>query len=184
MAKKKKQIIDLEEQRYGLFMSENSFDLDVAYGRNFLQTDNAQKLKIYKIDAIKTKSNHIYGQTKAKDKKFFAPVEISVMVNVEPNVQENYADGKGGIAREDTGPLRFGVYTKELEEKEIDIARGDIVEYNMGGDKSRFYTVQNAQNVVDSTDMTIGGFKPYWKKVIAIPVKEDVVPFLSETKGS
>jgi len=184
MVKKKKQIIDLEDDRYGLFMSENSFDLDIAYGRNFLQTDNAQKLKIHKVDAIKTKSNKIYNQTKAKDKKFFPPVPISAMINVGPNEQANYGEGQGGIAREDTGPLKFGVYIKELEEKEIDIARGDIVEYNMGGDKSRYYTVQNAQNVIDSTDMTIGGFKPYWKMVVAVPVKEDVVPFLSETKGS
>lgn len=37
MAKKKKKedIIDLENQRYGLFMTENSFDLDIAYGRKF-----------------------------------------------------------------------------------------------------------------------------------------------------
>ena len=38
--KKKKQIIDLENQRYGLFMTDNSFDLDVMYGRNYLDTDN------------------------------------------------------------------------------------------------------------------------------------------------
>ncbi|GAG79975.1 unnamed protein product, partial [marine sediment metagenome] len=29
---KKNQNVDLENERYGLFMSENSFELDIAYG--------------------------------------------------------------------------------------------------------------------------------------------------------
>ena len=39
----------------GLFMSDNSFDLDVMYGRNFLQTDNAQTIILHKINIIQTK---------------------------------------------------------------------------------------------------------------------------------
>lgn len=184
MAKKKKQIIDLEERRYGLFMSENSFDLDIEYGRNYLQTDNAQKVKIHKINVVTSKSHKLYGQTKTKDKKFFPPVEISVMVTVEGTDQSYYGNNSGGIVREDTGKIVFGVYLKELKEKEIEIDRGDIVEYNLSGLKNRYYEIENAENVTDTTDKTIGGFKSYWKKITAIPVKEDVVPFLSETKGS
>lgn len=184
MVKNKKQIIDLEERRYGLFMSENSFDLDIEYGRNYLQTDNAQKVRIHKINVVTSKSHQLYGQAKTKDKKFFPPVEISVMVTVEGNNQNYYGNNSGGITREDSGNIVFGVYLKELEEKELIINRGDIVEYNLSGLKDRFYEIENAENVTDTTDKTIGGFKSYWKKVTAVPVKEDVVPFLSETKGS
>jgi hypothetical protein len=182
--KKKKQIIDIEQQRYGLFMTENSFDLDVMYGRNFLQTDNAQEIILHKINIIETKSHSLYGQTKTRDKKFFPPVRISVMVNVAESKQQNYGDNLGGIVRDDTGVLSFGVYLKELEEKQVDIDRGDIIEYNMSGQKNRYYEVENANNVTDETNKTIGGFKPYWKRITAVPVKEDVVPFLSETKGN
>lgn len=182
--KKKKQIIDIEQQRYGLFMTENSFDLDVMYGRNFLQTDNAQEIILHKINIIETKSHSLYGQTKTRDKKFFPPVRISVMVNVAESKQQNYGDNPGGIVRDDTGVLSFGVYLKELEEKQVDIDRGDIIEYNMSGQKNRYYEVENANNVTDETNKTIGGFKPYWKRITAVPVKEDVVPFLSETKGN
>ena len=181
--KKKKQIIDLDNERYGLFMTQNSFDLDVMYGRNFLQTDNAQEVIIHRVNVIETKSHALYGQTKAKDKKYLPPVRISVMVNVEDGKQENYGTNPGGIARDDTGTISFGVYLKELEEKNIEINRGDIVEYNMSGEKSRYYEVDNANNVPDETKKTIGGFKSYWKRVTGTPVKEDVVPFLSETKG-
>ena len=76
MAKKKEQIIDLENQRYGMFMSENSFELDIAYGRNYMETDNVQEVIIHKVDVIKSKTHHLYGQSKTKDKIFFTPVKI------------------------------------------------------------------------------------------------------------
>lgn len=182
--KKKKQLINLEEQRMGLFMTDNSFDLDVMYGRNYLDTDNAQEVVLHKINIIESKSHALYGQTKTKDKKFFAPVRLKVMVTVEDGKQEFYGGNPGGIARDDAGNIRFGIYLKELEEKEIEIDRGDIIEYNMSGQKNRFYEVESANNVTDETKKTIGGFKPYWKLIIGVPVKEDVVPFLSETKGN
>lgn len=76
--KKKKQIIDLEEQRMGLFMTDNSFDLDVMYGRNYLETDNAQEVIIHKINILDTKSHALYGQTKTKDKNFFHLFELKL----------------------------------------------------------------------------------------------------------
>ena len=181
---KKKQIIDLESQRYGLFMSENSFNLDIAYGRNYLETDNVQEVIIHKVNITKTKTHALYGQSKTKDKVFFTPVKLKAMVTVEAAQQNYYGDNAGGIVRDDTGNLVFGVYIKELEEKKIELLRGDYVEYNMSGVKNRYYEIQNAENIIDTTEKTIGGFKSYWKKVTAIPVKEDVVPFLSETKGN
>ncbi|GAG08512.1 unnamed protein product, partial [marine sediment metagenome] len=174
--KKKKQLTNIEDNRMGLFMSDNSFDLDVMYGRNFLQTDNAQKVIIHKINLIETKSHSLYGQSKTKDKKFMAPVELSVMVTISEGKQEYYGGNQGGIARDDSGNISFGVYLKELEEKKIEVDRGDIIEYNMSGEKNRYYEVESANNVTDETNKTIGGFKSYWKRIVGVPVKEDVVP--------
>ena len=184
MKKTKKRIIDLEDERMGLFMTENSFELDVMYGRNFLQTDNAQKVRIHKVDIIKSKSHSLYGQSKPEDRKFFPPITISVMIGVDDAEQKYYGDNAGGITRDDSGNISFGVYLRELEEKNLQIDRGDIIEYNMSGQRTRFYEVESANNVTDTTAKTIGGFKPYWKRVVGVPVKEDVTPFLSETKGS
>jgi hypothetical protein len=173
---KKKTHIDLETQRYGMFMSENSFNLDVSYGRNYLQSDIIHEIILYKINVTKSKSNNLYGQSKPQDKIFFPPVKIKVMVTVEPSETTYYGNNDGGIARDDTGKLVFGVYLKELEENNIDIQRGDYVGYNMSGDKMRFYEVEDANNVIDVTDKTIGGFKPYWRKITAVSIKEDVIP--------
>ena len=183
MKKKKKQHIDLEDDRMGLFMNDNSFELDVMYGRNFLQTDNAQKVKIYRIDIIKSKKHSLYGQTKPEDRTFMPPVIVSVMIGVDDSEQKYYGDNPGGITRDDSGNITFGVYLRELEDKNLEINRGDIVEYNMSGQRTRYYEVESANNVTDTTAKTIGGFKPYWKRIVGVPVKEDVIPFLSETKG-
>lgn len=182
--KKKKQIKNIEDERMGLFMTNNSFDLDIMYGRNFMETDNIQTVTIYKINIIETKSHNLYGQSKTKDKKFMSPVTIHVMTTIEDGNQKFYGDSQGGIVRDDTGNIIFGVYLKELEEKQLEIDRGDIIEYNMSGEKNRYYEVEDANNVTDETKKTIGGFKSYWKRITGVPVKEDIIPFLSETKGS
>lgn len=175
--------INIEDDRMGLFVTQDSIELDLMYGRNFLHTDNAQKVKIHKINIIKSKSHSLYGQTKPEDKKFFPPITISVMLTIDDGNQINYGDYQGGIARDDSGNISFGVYLRELEEKNLQIDRGDIIEYNMSGFKNRFFEVESANNVTDTTKKTIGGFVPYWKRVTGVPVKEDVVPFLSETLG-
>jgi len=182
--KKKKQLTDIEDNRMGLFMNDNSFDLDVMYGRNFLQTDNAQTVIIHKINIIETKVHALYGQAKSKDKKYMSPITISVMITIEDGKQDYYGGNQGGITRDDTGIIRFGVYLKELEDKQIEIDRGDIIEYNLSGEKNRYYEVESVNSVTDTTSKTIGGFKNYWKQITGVPVKEDVVPFLSETKGT
>lgn len=182
--KKHKDNVDLQQDRYGLFVTQNSIDLDIMYGRNFLDTDNHQEITLHRINILDTKSHDLYGQTKAKDKKFFPPVRLTIMVNVEASKQEFYGGNQGGIVRDDTGNLVVGIYLKELEEKNVEINRGDIVEYNMSGTKNRYYEVENANNVTDETEKSIGGFITYWKRVVSVPIKEDVVPFLHETKGN
>jgi len=183
MVKKKKQIENLEDNRMGYFMNNKSFDLDVMYGRNYLQTDNAQYVILHRINIIETKTHDLYGQAKTKDKSFMTPIKLSVMVTIEDGQQEYYGRTEGGIVRDDTGKLTFGIYLKELQEKQTELNRGDIIEYNLSGEKNRYYEIEAANNITDETKKTIGGFKSYWKRVVAVPVKEDVVPFLSETKG-
>jgi hypothetical protein len=178
---KKKQFFDLNQSRYGLFMNDPSFDLDIFYGRNYLVSDVVHEVTVHRINVLETKSHSLYGQSKSKDKKFFPPVKINVMPLVENSEDKYYGEEKGGIVRSDTGNLSIGIYLQELEEKKIEINRGDYLEYNMSGEKKRYYEVEFAQNVVDETAQTIAGFKPYWKKVVGVPVKEDVLPYLSET---
>lgn len=178
MANRKK--INLEDERFGLFMTDKSFDLDIMYGRNFLQNDNVQWIILHRINLLETKTHGLYGQTKPADKSFMTPVKLSVMITIDDGEQFYYGDTEGGITRDHGGDLSFGVYLKELKEKNVDINRGDIIEYNMSGENPRFYEVESANMVTDLTSQTIGGFKAYWKRITAVPAKSDVVPFLQK----
>lgn len=175
---KKKKHIDLENQRYGLFMNEDSFDLDMMYGEHYLETDVNYYILLHKINIVESKTHDLYGQAKAKDKMYFPAVKLNGMIDIGLNKNENYGD-ESGIVREDTGEIRFSIYISELKRKQVDIDRGDVIEWNQSGDRSRFYEVDSAQNVVDSTSQTIAGFKPYWKKIVGFPIKEDITPFLN-----
>jgi len=180
MSKNKINTINLEHERYGLFMNENSFNLDVAIGREYLMSDVNYKVKIHKINVIESKTHKLYGQAKPSDKKFFPPVELNALVEISNTEQKNYTDG--GAVRDDISSITVKVYLQELAEKKLEVLRGDIIEYNMSGERFRYFEVEDAQNVTDVTSQTIANFKPYWKRIIAIPVKEDVLPFLNETK--
>ena len=117
--KKKKDIIDMNAHRYGLFRSDQSNELSIMYGRSYLTNDNVQEINLYKINIIETKSHNLYGQAKSKDKKFMKPVKLNVMIGVEDGQQEYYGDTQGGIVRDDSGKLIFNVYMKELEELKL-----------------------------------------------------------------
>lgn len=176
----KDKYINLEDDRFGLFMTEKSFDLDIMYGRNFLKKDNVQWIVLHRINLLETKSHSLYGQSKPADKSFMEPIKLSVMVTVEDGEQLYYGDYEGGITRDHGGNLIFGIYLKELEENQTEINRGDIVEYNMSGENPRYYEVESSNMVTDITSQTIGGFAPYWKRITAVPAKSDVIPFLKK----
>lgn len=176
---KKTKHIDLENQRYGLFMDDESFDLDIMYGEHYLDVDVNYFVLIHKVNIIETKTHDLYGQSKAKDKKYLPAVKINVMINIDEKSGEYYGGGEGGISRDDTGNLRISVYLNELDRMNLEVDRGDIIEFNQSGERARYYEVESAQNVIDSTQQTIAGFKSYWKKIIGTPIKEDITPFLN-----
>jgi hypothetical protein len=176
----KQKYVNLEDERFGMFMTDKSFDLDIMYGRNFLKSDNIQWVILHRINLLETKTHGLYGQSKPADKSFMEPTKLSVMIAVEDGEQAYYGDYDGGITRDQGGNIEFGIYLKELEEKQTEINRGDIIEYNMTGENPRYYEVESANMVTDVTSKTIGGFAAYWRRVTAVPAKSDVVPFLKK----
>lgn len=178
MGRKKKNIDNFEENRYGLFYNEESYDLDIEYGRSYLQEDIRHFIILYRVDIINTQVDDLYGQAEAEEKKYFPPVRLNVMVSSPTSEQSNYGDADGGIRREDIPNLTIKIFLKELEEKNTEINVGDYIEYNHNGTHTRFYEIENAENVFDSNKNTIAGFKPYIRRIIAVPVKDDVSQFL------
>ena len=164
-------------------MTPDYYDLYIDYGRYFMENHIRHTVKVYRINIIKSKSHSLYGESKPSDKSFMEGVEIFIMPVVDNKDQYYYGDSGNGITRDDTGNITFNVYLKELKEKGLEINRGDIIEYNLSGEKNRYYEVEYSNNVTDLTNQTVGGHKPYIKKVVAVPVKEDFANLINEKKG-
>jgi hypothetical protein len=174
---RKKQHIDLENDRYS-FMTQNYYNTYISYGRHYIENHIRHKVKIYKVNVIKSKSHDLYGESKPSDKVYQPPVEIFVLPIVETKEQYFFGENPNGITRDDIGKITFNVFIEELKEKNLDIDRGDVIEYNLSGERNRFFEVEYANNVTDQTNQTIGGHKPYLRKIIGTPIKEDVSQFL------
>lgn len=174
---RKKKNIDFETDRYGSFMNNESYDLEMMYGRHYLERDVKFEFLLYKINVVKTKSNDLYGQSKPKDKSYFTPIKLNGFIMIDDPEQKTYGD-ENGILRNDSGNLTINIFLDELKEKNTDFNRGDIIEYNMSGDYARYYEVFDANDVVDTTVNSIAGFRPYYKKIKALPIKEDITHLL------
>jgi hypothetical protein len=175
MPRKKKEHIDFETERYGLFMSDNSYDLDVMYGREYLKSDSPFYIKYYKINILKTKTDDLYGESKPADKKFFPPIKLNVMMDIEDGESKYFSES--GVMRDDIGMLVFGVFEEELKDHKLEIIAGDYVSVNVSGERERFFEIAEPNYVSDATSKSRGGFRNnYWRAVKAVPAKEDVLP--------
>ncbi len=164
---------NLEDNRFGMYYTDKSFDLDIMYGREYMKKDTIHQVTLYKINIVKSNVDDLYGQTSTKNKTYLPPVIINGLVRIGDVNLFNYGDDNS-LMREDVDDLQFTVYLKELEEKNIDFDRGDIIEYNTDNTRRRFYEIVNANKVVDATSKSRGSFKPFQKTIVAIPIKEDV----------
>jgi hypothetical protein len=175
-SKKEKDYLSMTDNRYGLFMSDSSYELEIMYGREYLKSDVVNSIILYRINILDTEVDDLYGETKPSEKKYFPPIRVNGLVTIESSRQQYFPGSQ--ITRDDSGVLVFKVFIRELEELDVDINRGDIVAYNISGEQERYYEVTNANNIVDSTDKTILGARPFWRVITALPVKGDVVNFI------
>ena len=162
-----------ENKRVGFFYDPNSFELDIDYSIHYLDTDLNMTFTLYRVNYMKTKSNNIYGETKAKDKTFDVGVELHGIVNLSAPENKNLTTG--GIRRENITEAMFGVFKKELEKFNVKINIGDYIMYRPDGEKITYYEVTNPNYVDYSTSQTRAGIKSIYKRIIATPAREDII---------
>lgn len=154
--------------RLGKFFSGEDFSLDLSLGEEWLHGDMNFTLVLYRIDRYKTKTDDVYGETVSDGIKFLPPIEFNGYVQVLP--PENKTIGNSKIEQFEPGNLKVGVYQKHLDELGIDISFGDYIGYYETEDFVRYYTVNNDGRVVSDNKHTYGGYKPFYRSIIASPV--------------
>ena len=117
-----------------------------------------------------TKTDDVYGETEEDGIKFLPPVEFRGYVTIELPDNQNYANSN--MTQMEPGNLKVGVYQDSLDELQIDIEYGDYIGYYETEDRVRYYSVVNDGRVVSDNKHTYGGYKPFYRSIIAAPVND------------
>jgi hypothetical protein len=152
------------------FYGEKDFLADQDYAREFSNQDAIAIITLYRIDSLKSVTSSIYGEAKAKDKKFLTPISLNVTMEMDKSENEYMAEV--GINRENINMVKFGVYKDELDEKNVSINRGDYFKY-FDGEKYRNFEITAVSNVNSNNSMI--GYKPYFITCEATMVLNNVV---------
>jgi len=154
--------------RLGKFFGAEDFDLDISMGEEWLHGDLNFTVVLYRIDKQKTITDNVYGETVSDGIKFLPPIEFKAFIQILAPENKNVATSK--IEQFEPGNIRVSVYQKQLDELGIDIEYGDYLGYYETESLVRYYTVNNDGRVVSDNKHTYGGYKPFYRTIIASPV--------------
>jgi hypothetical protein len=154
--------------RLGKFFGSEDYHLDILMGEEWLYSDMNFTLVLYKVDKQKTITDNVYGETVSDGIKFLPPIEFKGYVQVMAPENKNVGNSK--IEQFEPGNIRVSVYQSHLEELDFDIEYGDYIGYYETETLVRYYTVNNDGRVVSDNKHTYGGYKPFYRTIIASPV--------------
>jgi hypothetical protein len=154
--------------RIGKFFGAEDFKLQQDFGTEWLHGWMNFTLVLYRVDRYKTKTDDVYGETVSDGIKFLPPVEFKGYVQIMAPENKNLGNSK--INQIEPGNMRVSVYQRDLDELEVDINNGDYIGYYETEDKVRYYTVNNDGRVTSDNKHTYGGYKPFYRTIMASPV--------------
>jgi hypothetical protein len=156
--------------RLSKFFSNEDFDLQIQIGQEYLHGDLNMKLVLFRVDRQKTDTDAVYGEVGLDEVKYFPPIEVNALVQVEASKNNSY---KGGMLRyNEPGNLTFSVYIKHLAELGVEIKYGDYIGYPETENKMRYYTVTNDGKVTSDNKHNLFGYKPYYRTITCAPAQE------------
>lgn len=153
------------------FSEEDFFFLDQELGMEWLHGDMNFTLVLYRVDRQRTDSDDVYGETASDAIQFLPPVEFKGYVQIEQPQNTDYGSSK--LSQMEPGNLKVSVYQKELDSLGIDINYGDYIGYYETETRVRYYTVANDGRVFADNKHTYGGYKPFYRSIIATPVTDN-----------
>ena len=157
--------------RLGKFFGGEDFTLDIDMGREWLEGDMNFTVVLYRVDRMKTKTDDVYGEVIEEGIQFFPPIELKGYVQVvQP---QNQKVGNSKVRQLEPGNLKFSIYQSYLDDLGVDITFGDYLAYYEKEDSVRYYVVSDDGRVVSDNKHTYGGYKPFYRTVVATWVSEN-----------
>ena len=155
--------------RLGKFFGAEDYSLDIGMGEEWLIGDMNFTIVLYRIDRRKTKTDDVYGEVLEDGIQFQAPVELKGLVQVMTPASKFL----GKVEQKEPGNMRFSIYQKTLDDMGVEIFQGDYFGYYESEDRVRYYVVSDDGYVKSDNKHTYGGYKPFYRTVIATYVSEN-----------
>ena len=157
--------------RLNKFFSEEDFNLEIEMGMEWQMGDMNFTVVLYRVDRQRTNNDDVYGEALSDGIQFLAPVELKGLVKIEAPANSDYGTTK--LSQIEPGNMTFSVYQSHLDHLAIEISLGDYIGYYETEDKVRYYSVVNDGRVTSDNKHTYGGYKKYYRTIIAAPVTND-----------
>jgi len=157
--------------RLGKFFGDNDFRLEIEMGQEWLIGDMNYTCVLYRVDRMKTKTDDVYGEVLEDGIQFMAPVELKGLVQVMAPTSKFIGNSK--VEQKEPGNMKFSIYQKQLNDLDVEIFLGDYIGYYESEDRVRYYVVSDDGYVKSDNKHTYGGYKPFYRTIIATYVSEN-----------
>ena len=158
--------------RINKFFSQDDFDLEKEFGREWLEGDINIKVILFQVEQGESSTDDIYGESGRDEIRFKAPVEVTVSFNMaEPGNKAYNPDGS--MRYLEHGNITFGVYQDHLDELRAEINYGDYIGYPETETKLKYFTVSNNGIIHSDNAHTIGGYKGFYRTITCVPTDLD-----------
>ena len=157
--------------RLGKFFGGEDYALDIGMDEEWLLGDMNFTVILYRIDRYKTKKDDVYGEVLEDGIQFLAPVELKGLVQVM--APQNKLLGNSRLEQQEPGNMKFSIYQKTLNDMGVEIFQGDYLGYYETEDRVRYYTIVDDGIVKSDNKHTYGGYKPFYRTVVATIVSEN-----------
>lgn len=125
------------------FFGVDDFNLELEFAKEYIEQDANQTIILYRVDYSKTKVNDIYKEAKKDAIRFYNPIELPVVYEIDDAELKAYGNKIQKGVYSQTGKLKFSILISTLEEYECDISRGDYIGVQIDSTHREYFTVTN-----------------------------------------
>ena len=157
--------------RLGKFFGGEDYSLEIDMGMEWVNGDMNFTVVLYRIDRYKTKTDDVYGEVLEDGIQFMAPIELKGLVQVMAPTSKFI--GNSRVEQKEPGNMKFSIYQKTLNDMDVEIFLGDYIGYYESEDRVRYYVVSDDGYVKSDNKHTYGGYRPFYRTIIATYVSEN-----------
>ena len=144
--------------RLNKFFDDQDFNLEVDFGREYMEGDLHMTVVLFSIDIEETDTDDVYKEVNAENVRFHPPVELLVSLEIAAGENQTY-NPNGTLRYRDYGNMTFNIFQQQLNQKQTEIKYGDYVGYRDTEETMKYWVVVNDGKIIADNEHTIFGYK-------------------------